>query len=311
MRKEHILDGQNPPPELFSGDGFCGMLRISYVLNKTRSDFNTMPKFNDLTGFVFDRLMVVSRAENGNKSRIQWNCSCQCGNKTIVRGDSLKNGHTRSCGCLMPETTAKTSAIIHRTHGASAGRSSKEWSEIPREYRVWASMKDRVKRSSKYKNVSICPEWLNSYEIFLSDMGKAPSNLHQIDRIDNSLGYSPENCRWLTPKENSRNRTNNKLIEWQGEAKCLAEWEDSLCQMLGLKTGALHARLAKGWSVEKAFATPNRINLVEWQGEFKCLTEWEDSLCQILKLKAGALRARFAKGWSVEKAFTTPNRINI
>lgn len=219
-----------------------------------------MGTFVDLTGKVFDRLTVIDRAENGSQGRIRWNCACECGGKAIVRSHALMTGHTKSCNCLMRETNARNGVINKATHGASRGKSTgKKWSEIPREYRVWASMKDRVKHSSKYKNVSICPEWVNSYETFLADMGKAPSDKHQIDRINNSQGYSPDNCRWATPKENARNKTNNRLIEWKGEVKCMAEWEEILCPLLGLKPCALHVRINYyGWSIEKAFTTPSQ-----------------------------------------------------
>jgi hypothetical protein len=215
-----------------------------------------MAKFIDLTGRVFGKLTVIDRAENGSQGRIRWNCSCECGGSAVVRSHALNTGHTKSCNCLMRETNSRAATALMTTHGASTGKTSKKkkWAEIPREYRVWVSMKDRVKR-----NVFVCPEWVNSYETFLADMGEAPSGKHQIDRINNSQGYCPDNCRWVTPKENARNKTNNSLVEWRGEVKCIAEWEEILCPSLGLKSCALHVRINHyGWSVEKAFTTPNQ-----------------------------------------------------
>ena len=219
-----------------------------------------MGKFIDLTGQIFGKLTVVDRAENGNRNRVRWNCHCECGGKTIARSYSLQTGHTQSCNCLMRETNSKATTARLTTHGASVGKSKGAWPDMPYEYKSWSWMRNRVFHPKKdcYRNISICPEWDN-YETFLADMGKAPSDKHQIDRIDNSKGYSPDNCRWATPRENARNKTNNRLIEWRGEVKCMAEWEEILCPSLGLKPTALRIRINQyGWSIEKAFTTPSQ-----------------------------------------------------
>jgi hypothetical protein len=97
-------------------------------------------------------------------------------------------------------------------------------------------------------------------------MGNAPSNEHQIDRIDNSKGYSPENCRWATREENMRNTTVNRIVEWRGEVRCMTEWEEILCPSLGLKPSALRMRIdIHGWSVDKAFTTPNSIKITQFR----------------------------------------------
>lgn len=226
-----------------------------------------MGKFIDLTGQVFGKLTVIDRAENGNRNRVRWNCLCECGGKAVVRSYSLKTGHTKSCDCLMREINGARFSSTLVTHGASIGKSKGKWSDMPYEYKSWSWMRNRVLNPNKdcYRNISICPEWDN-YETFLADMGKAPSNKHQIDRIDNSKGYSPDNCRWATSKENNRNRTNNLFVEWNGEIKCMAEWEEILCPSLNLKPSALRARINQyGWSIEKAFTTPNSIETTQFK----------------------------------------------
>lgn len=84
----------------------------------------------------------------------------------------------------------------------------------PQEYNTWHCMKQRLKDPAKakyYAHVSIAPSWSLSFVAFLSDMGEAPSPVHTLDRVDNSLGYCKANCRWATPKEQANNRTNNVI----------------------------------------------------------------------------------------------------
>lgn len=114
-------------------------------------------------------------------------------------------------------------------------------------------MKNRVTTDPDYANVSICPEWSN-YSQFVSDMGEQPEG-KTLDRVDNSKGYSPDNCRWATPLEQANNKTSNVLIEFSGVTKTLSDWS----RELKLNYNTLHNRLgACGWSVEKAFTTPPR-----------------------------------------------------
>jgi len=216
-----------------------------------------MGSFVDLTGQVFSRLTVLSRAEDGKHQVVRWNCQCECGNQVIVQASKLRSGNTRSCKCLLKETTTRRLT----THGQSVSK-QRNRSEMSREYRAWISMKDRVARPKQdcYRNVTICDRWLNSFENFLEDMGTAPGYNYQLDRIDNRKGYSPDNCRWLTHKENQRNKTDNVVIEWQGQKRCLIEWSEILEPKLGIKYNGLQHRIQRGWSIEKAFTTPNTKN---------------------------------------------------
>lgn len=74
----------------------------------------------------------------------------------------------------------------------------------------------------------------------------------QLDRIDNNADYSKENCRWVTPQQNARNRNDNKWITFRGETKCLKEW----AEIIGGSKNLLHERFRKGWSVDRALTTP-------------------------------------------------------
>lgn len=114
------------------------------------------------------------------------------------------------------------------------------------------------------KGIDICPEWTcnngldNFYEWSISqgfnglktDKGY---NIQEIDRIDNTKGYSPENCRWVTHKEQSRNKTTNRNFTLNGETKCLKNW----CEDFGLPYMAIYLRIfRRRWSFEKAITTP-------------------------------------------------------
>lgn len=161
-----------------------------------------------MEGKKFNRLTVIEYShKKGNKK--YYLCDCSCGNRVYVRQDKIKSGHTKSCGCLMKETSSMIGKNS-KTHGKTKSP----------EYIVWGSMKARCFNTNEesYKNyggrgITVCDRWKNSFENFLNDMGERPTNQHQIDRIDNDGNYEPKNCKWVTVSENSVNRRNkgNKL----------------------------------------------------------------------------------------------------
>lgn len=139
------------------------------------------------------------------------------------------------------------------THGHAAGR-------LPsRTYSKWSSMITRCTNTKRpdFKNygekgIAVCARWLN-FENFLADMGVAPPGL-TLDRIDGSKGYSPENCRWATRKQQNINRSCARLLTFNGKTQCLQEWADEL----GHKNATvLTERLKNGWSLADALTIPN------------------------------------------------------
>lgn len=155
-----------------------------------------------LAGQTFGRLLVL-RLYTGPKSRKGsfWVCACSCGAEKIIAADTLKMG-TKSCGCWAREKSSR----IHTKHGMEATPT----------YKSWSSMKERCSNinAPNYRNyggrgISYCQEW-GSFESFFRDMGKRPSG-HTLGRINNNGNYCLENCRWETPKQQQRNKTNTKL----------------------------------------------------------------------------------------------------
>ncbi len=191
------------------------------------------------------RLEVVREVEpqvSGGQLQRCVECRCDCGEVGVYRLYSLRNGNTRSCGCLAAEA-------IHTgpvTHGGS---------DTP-EYHVWCGLRCRCTNPNgtawdNYggRGITVCERWMESFPAFLEDMGRRPSDRHSIDRIDNDGNYEPGNCRWATSREQMRNTRVNYLVEHNGETKCVAEW----AEQYGMSPSVLYARLVKlGWTFEQA-----------------------------------------------------------
>lgn len=158
----------------------------------------------DLSGRKFGLLSAIEKATPRN-GQPMYRCLCDCGSEVTVRGYSLEKGTTKSCGCIRKERVLRA----HLRHGEA--RSGKQSAE----YKTWSSMKWRCENAENYKNrgIQVCQRWRDSYDNFLSDMGRKPTPSHSIDRIDNNGGYEPSNCRWATRREQSLNTRRNRLVQ--------------------------------------------------------------------------------------------------
>lgn len=202
----------------------------------------------NIVGMRFGKLTVVARA---NEDRISstgksamWTCICDFGKTVDVLGTSLRRGHTRSCGCL----AHLRRVIAQRKHGGCNEKL----------YRVWASMKQRCtnvndKRYHRYggRGISFCDEW-KDYSAF-SDWAKnnGYSDGLCLDRINNDGNYEPNNCRWVTNKENCNNMSRNVLIQYEGRVLTVSEAADKY----GIPYKRLLYRIRAGWPIEKAIRT--------------------------------------------------------
>lgn len=200
----------------------------------------------DLTNKVFGKLTVIRRGEthitpNGSK-KIKWECLCSCGSIVFVRGESLRNKTTLSCGCYRLEE-AKQRPSYHGGVGTP-------------EYETWRGMQSRCTyiKDTHYKlyggrGITVCSRW-NSFRFFLKDMGKRPEGC-SLERKDNNLGYYKENCKWATSKEQSRNTTRSIKIEFNGISLNQCDWAEKI----GITPEALANRL-KTMELSKALTLP-------------------------------------------------------
>ena len=210
-----------------------------------------MSKLIDLTGKVFGRWTVIKKdvVRNRNKN-LRWICRCDCGAVKDVNGKTLKNGGSTSCGCYRREVVT--------SHGMKHTRF----------YRIWRGMKQRCydTKADNYHNyggrgITYCDRW-EKFENFRDDMLESYTKHCEedgekntsIDHIETDGNYEPENCRWATRKVQCRNMRTNKLIEYNGERRCVAEWTE----LYGFKVDTIKFRFTSGWSIEKALTTPVR-----------------------------------------------------
>lgn len=125
-----------------------------------------------------------------------------------------------------------------------------------RTYKSWGMMKSRClnPKFDRYydyggRGIKICNRWLK-FENFLEDMGQAPAG-KSLDRKNNDGDYTPSNCRWATPRQQSNNTRSNKNIEYQGTIKSVAEWS----RTLGINVETLYTRLSEpGWDINRALS---------------------------------------------------------
>jgi hypothetical protein len=197
-----------------------------------------MPRWPvDIVGKRFGRLVVLRYI-----GASYWHLICDCGKETSVKTDMLNGGRTRSCGCLLAETTRARSL----KHGHSRGKKGKA-------YRIWTDMRSRCNnpRVTNYalyggRGISICERW-NDFANFFADMGEPPPGL-SLDRIDVNGNYEPGNCRWIDQNGQQNNRRNNHLLTHNGETYGITEWS----RRTGVYRHTIRRRLERGWPIEKA-----------------------------------------------------------
>ncbi|MDD4995792.1 MAG: hypothetical protein PHW53_05015 [Patescibacteria group bacterium] len=225
-------------------------------------------------------------------------CICDCGKEHIAILKNIVSGSIISCGCFRDKKLAK----VQMTHNMSNTS----------EYSIWRGIKKRclTEKSTNYiyyggRGIMICDRWRNSFENFFADMGARPSINHSIDRKDNMLGYSAENCRWSTVKEQANNKRNNIILEFNRESLNVTQWAEKL----GIDRMRIFNRIDRGWSIEKILTTPiqhktsrtNRCDILyKHDGVELTAREW----AKMANVAHDVFYKRLIRGWTIEDALS-------
>lgn len=199
-------------------------------------------------GMKFGLLTVLREGEPTGRFRTRrFYCRCDCGSgkEVLVTSGSLRSGNTTSCGCEWRNSITK--------HGAAKGY------KMTPEYAVWVGMISRCTnpKTSGYhryggRGITVCQRWLDSFPAFLEDVGPRPAKGYQLDRKDNNAGYEPGNARWVTRKQNSRNREPCVMLSAFGRVQCVTAWAEEF----NIPPESITRRIRQGWDVAKAVSTP-------------------------------------------------------
>lgn len=207
----------------------------------------------DLTGRKFGKLTVVSEAGHRGKN-VAWLCICDCGKETIATAGHLRSGARVSCGCRRSDTKMKYDTKNNRM------------------YSIWRGMKERCHNKhhrsyAKYggRGIKVCDEWLDFAAFQKWALFNGYSDELSIDRIDNDGNYCPANCRWATDIDQANNKSQSKIIEYQGQSMTLAQW----CRLLSLPYLPIYQRLYRGWTFEKAIKMPFDMQLLKKEGHLR------------------------------------------
>lgn len=189
---------------------------------------------NIKAGDKFNRLTYLGNSKT-IKHRKYGKFICECGNIKLIRLDSVICGSVKSCGCL------------YQSRKNTVGLESSEYEKL---YNVWNNMmkrcydpgNDRFYAYGK-RGIAVCDEWKSDFRAFAEWAVENGWNSElSIERKNLDDGYCPENCEFITMRQQARNKTSNIRIFYHGEDKCIAEW----CEILGLNDKRTYRRYQLG-----------------------------------------------------------------
>lgn len=213
------------------------MIRADLVKN------NKYPK-RDLVGMEVGILKVISWAGRDKYGGNHWLCICGCGENCTHTTASLIKGTVKSCGCKRLDWAI--------THGFSNTRM----------HSIYLAMLSRCynPNNTSYPNyggigIVVCNEWRLNFLYFRSwALNNGYTKYLSIDRVDNNYGYFSWNCRWVTMREQARNRKTNKYFSIGEETRLFMDW----CKLYNIGHPTVISRLKHGWDFETALKTPPR-----------------------------------------------------
>jgi hypothetical protein len=190
-------------------------------------------------GRSFNQLTVLSVEP---AKRLTYKVRCSCGNVKVLRADSL--GRVQTCGRCLTFTAG-----------------DKRIGELL--YRVWYSAVDRCYNEHNQafadygaRGIRVVRSWRNDVLVFVKwALANGYAQGKQLDRKDNTRGYSPKNCRFVTPTVNCRNRRTTTLVVYKGRKIALVALVDKHSI---LPYNTVYMRVANGWPIERALKTPVR-----------------------------------------------------
>jgi hypothetical protein len=188
---------------------------------------------DDLTGVRYGRLVGIRRCGSDSRGRAIWLWHCDCGNEKAIQAYVVKNGSSKSCGCLLKE----------------ANRNLKHGGYGTRLYRTWCSMRERCNSKTLFAyrwygaiGISICEEWDDFAKFREWANSSGYDDTMTIERIDGSGNYCPENCKWIPLKEQGRNKKNVVHFTINGVTKPLIEW----AEQYGVRPRLAYQRYKRG-----------------------------------------------------------------
>ena len=206
-------------------------------------------KKGDIIGtciFIKETSPIVFKLTETNKSKTTKRCAtfqCNCGKEFDCIILAVKNGNTKSCGCLR-DSKIQEQGFKNKVHGYRKHRL----------YKTWTGMLRRCNDPNDFgyynyggRGIKVCDKWKDVGN-FLLDMYPTYKEGLELDRINVNGDYEPDNCRWITRKQNMNNTRRSRYIEYNGIIKTVSEWSDEL----NIPYKRLLARL-NNWSVEKSF----------------------------------------------------------
>jgi predicted nucleic acid-binding Zn ribbon protein len=190
--------------------------------------------------------------------------------------------------------------------------------EHRRLHTVWLGLRNRCNnpKTEKYpryggRGIKVCSEWdiwenfaewayANGYD------RDAPKMQCTLDRIDNNGNYCPENCRWVSNKEQQRNTSQNVYLTFDGETLIIQDWSTRT----GISVSGIRNRLDRGWSVEDTLSTPKKKSRAKgylYKGKSYTIAE----LCVLSRLSYDTIRGRIERGWDIERIVDTPKQVQL